>query len=317
MTRKDREYMKILVTGGAGFIGSHLVPLLIEQGHRVTVADNLSTGCREYVPAEAELITLDVRSEALGELMQRESFEAVVHLAAQTQVDISMQNPLLDADENVMGTVNLLETARRNGVKRIILASSAAVYGDVEEGELPLREELVAAPLSFYGLTKLTGENYLRLYQRAFGLDYLCLRFANVYGERQGNGGEGGVISIFAQAAARGGELNIHGDGEQTRDFVYAGDVARGIAAALVTSRVNITCNLSTGTETSVNSLVDYLNEISGRQLLLRHLPGREGDIRRSCLSNERAVKELHWKPQVDISEGLRRTYGYFAERLK
>lgn len=309
--------MKILVTGGAGFIGSHLLPLLLAQGHRVTVVDNLSTGCREYVPSEARLAVIDVRSSALAELMQRESFEAVVHLAAQTQVSVSMEKPCLDADENVMGTVNLLEASRKSGVKRIVLASSAAVYGEISVTELPLKEDMEARPLSFYGLTKLTGENYLSMYQRNFGLDFVGLRFSNVYGERQGNGGEGGVISIFAKAAAQGRGLKIYGNGDQTRDFIYAGDIAAGISAALITDNVNTIYNLGTSTETSINEVAARLSRLSGTPLLLQHLPSREGDIRRSCLSNTRARQGLGWKPMVTVPDGLCRTYNYFAAQEK
>ncbi|MDO4203968.1 MAG: NAD-dependent epimerase/dehydratase family protein [Selenomonadaceae bacterium] len=307
--------MKILVTGGAGFIGSHLLPVLLKQGHEVTVADNLTTGFQEYVPDGVRTEVLDVRSEALTELMQQERFEAVVHLAAQTQVDVSMQEPQLDADENVMGTINVLEASRKSGVKRIVIASSAAVYGDTEESDLPLQESLNPKPMSFYGLSKQIGESYLSMYQQAFGLDFVVLRFANVYGERQGNGGEGGVISIFAKAAAKGRDLNIYGDGEQTRDFVYAGDIARGISAALLTGEVNTVYNLATATEISVNSLITNLKELSGKQLTVHYLPSREGDIRRSCLSNAKARQGLGWQPEVDIHEGLRRTYDYFVRQ--
>ena len=317
MNRKDDNRMRILVTGGAGFIGSHLLPLLLAKGHQVTVVDNLSTGCREYVPAGAKLVVTDVRSSDLTELMQRGRFESVVHLAAQTQVSVSMEQPCLDADENVMGTVNLLEASRKSGVKRIVLASSAAVYGEIGGVELPLKEECGVRPLSFYGRTKLTGENYLSMYQRNFGLEFVSLRFSNVYGERQGIGGEGGVISIFARAAAQGMELKIYGDGEQTRDFIYAGDVAEGISSALMTENVNTIYNLSTSIETSINSVAAKLSRLSETALMLRHLPSREGDIRRSCLSNAKARQNLGWQPRVSVLEGLRRTYNYFAVQEK
>lgn len=300
--------MKILVTGGAGFIGSHLVPLLLQAGHGVTVLDNFSTGCREHIPAGVELLEMDLLSDRLTEVLQQHRFEAVVHLAAQTMVSVSQRQPRLDAEQNVLGTVNLLEAARLSGVRRIVMASSAAVYGDADEAHLPLTEKEQTAPLSFYGLTKLTAESYCARYQRSFGLEYVVLRFANVYGERQGDAGEGGVISIFARAAADGKEINVYGDGEQTRDFIYAGDVARGIMAALQTSHPNAVYNLSTCRETSVNTLLAELGTLSGHRLQVHYLAARDGDIRRSALDNSRARTGLGWEPRISIATGLAKT---------
>ncbi len=305
--------MKVLVTGGAGFIGSHLVRHLLVLGHAVTVLDNLSTGLREHLPASGFTFwEIDDRDAAARREITEGHFDTIVHLAGQTTVDTSIRNPYFDADENIMGTVNVLEAARASGVRRVVFASTAAAYGDVTEDQLPLREDLPLHPMSFYGLTKVMVEHYLALYQKMYGLDYVVLRFANVYGERQGDKGEGGVISIFAKRAARGEGLTIFGDGEQTRDFIYAGDIARGIAAALVTEQVNTVYNLSAQTETSLNDLVDILGRIEGRAIEVAHGPVREGDIYRSVLSNEKAKAGLRWSPETPLEEGLRRTAAYF-----
>ena len=307
--------MNILVTGGAGFIGSHLVRLLQDAGEQVTVLDNFSTGVAENLPAYTHVIAMDVNSSELGQVFAQGNFDAVVHLAGQTTVHISMDNPSLDGEENIIGSIHILEQARRHGIKRIVFASTAASYGNVAEDRLPIVESEPLLPMSFYGLSKVTVERYLHLYQQAFGLDYVVLRFANVYGERQGNGGEGGVISIFAQRLARHQGLTIYGDGRQTRDFIYAGDIAAGIYAALKTAHVNHTYNLSTQRETSLNELVAILSEVSGCHVEPEYKPVRPGDIYKSLLANGRARRSLEWEPEVSLQEGLRRTYEYFCKK--
>lgn len=307
--------MKVLVTGGAGFIGSHLVQQLLADGHEVTVLDDLSAGVREHLPASGFTFwKQDIRDEDIVQQIVSEEFDAIVHLAAQTMVDASIRDPRFDADENVMGLLNVLEAARLSGVQRVLLASTAAAYGDVHESSLPVREDEALHPMSFYGLTKVIGEHYLDLYHQLYGLDYVVLRFANVYGERQGDSGEGGVLSIFAKRIAQGQDITIFGDGLQTRDFVYAGDIAAGLRRALVTEQVNTVYNLSTQTETSLDELVGILKDVSGRELQVKHGPVREGDIYRSMLCNEKAVKVLGWQPSVSLAEGLRRTYTYFSK---
>ena len=305
--------MNILVTGGAGFIGSHLVRHLLAKGEQVTALDNLSTGLAENLPPEAKLVEMDILDEELPKVVAAGAFDAIVHLAAQTMVDTSIKDPLLDTRENLLGTVHVLEAARTANVKRVIFASTAAAYGDVKEDDLPVREAQPTEPMSFYGLSKLSVEKYLEMYRKIYGMEYVVLRFANVYGERQGDGGEGGVISIFAKAVAEGRDITIYGDGEQTRDFVYAGDIAEGILAALRTEEVNAAYNLSTQTETSLRELVSLLAEIRGREIVPKYGAEREGDIYKSMLSNSRARRGLDWQPATTLAEGLRRTYEYFC----
>ena len=309
--------MNILVTGGAGFIGSHLVRHLLAKGEKVTALDNLSTGLAENLPPEAEFIEMDILDERLKKVVAAGAFDAIVHLAAQTMVDISVKDPLFDARENLLGTVHVLEAARAANVKRIVFASTAAAYGDVKEDDLPVREAQPTEPMSFYGLSKLSVEKYLAMYHQLYGLEYVVLRFANVYGERQGDGGEGGVISIFAKAVAEGRDITIYGDGEQTRDFVYAGDIAEGILAALRTEEVNAAYNLSTQTETSLRELVSLHAEICGREIVPKYGAEREGDIYKSMLSNSRARRGLDWQPATTLAEGLRRTYEYFCGKCE
>ena len=305
--------MNILVTGGAGFIGSHLVRHLLAKGEQVTALDNLSTGLAENLPPEAKLVEMDILDEELPKVVAAGAFDAIVHLAAQTMVDTSIKDPLLDTRENLLGSVQVLEAARAANVKRVIFASTAAAYGDVKEDDLPVREAQPTEPMSFYGLSKLSVEKYLEMYRKIYGMEYVVLRFANVYGERQGDGGEGGVISIFAKAVAEGRDITIYGDGEQTRDFVYAGDIAEGILAALRTEEVNAAYNLSTQTETSLRELVSLLAEIRGREIVPKYGAEREGDIYKSMLSNSRARRGLDWQPATTLAEGLRRTYEYFC----
>ena len=307
--------MKVLVTGGAGFIGSHLVRQLLAADHEVTVLDNVSTGTWQHLPEGKDTCTcweMDIRDKSAREKMEQGKFDVIVHLAGQTMVDVSIKDPEFDAAENVMGTLNVLEAARHSGVKRIIFASTAASYGDVAEDKLPIREEETLAPMSFYGLTKVTVEKYLQLYHDLYGLDYVALRFANVYGERQGDTGEGGVISIFAKRIAKDQGITVFGDGKQTRDFIYAGDIAAGIIAAMTTDKANAVYNLSNQTETSLLELIELMAKAAGRNVEPKFAAPREGDINRSMLCNEAALQNLNWRPQMDLGEGLARTIAYF-----
>ncbi len=306
--------MKLLVTGGAGFIGSHLLKLLAKrQDIETIVYDNLSGGMREYVPDSMKLVIGDVRDEALDELFKKEKFDAVIHLAAQTMVPYSLEHPAEDCDINLLGIIHILECCRRNGVKKVVFSSSAAVYGD--NTNIPLYEEEHALPTSFYGLTKLTSEHYMRLYHDLYGMDATVLRFANVYGERQGNGGEGGVISIFCKQLAASKNITIYGDGKQTRDFVYAGDVAQALLHSLDLSGYHV-INISTQQETSLNALIDIFAETVGHDFVISHESARIGDIYRSVLANEKCRQCFGWVPSTDLSQGIRKTYADYVHRL-
>lgn len=301
--------MKVLVTGGAGFIGSHLVRELISIGDEVTVLDNLTTGSLNHLPKSGfSFWKDDIRNKNIHSKVAAEHFDAIVHLAAQTMVNSSISNPFFDMDENIAGLVNILEAARYGNVHRIVFSSTAAVYGDVKENCLPICEDAELKPTSFYGLSKATAEKYLDMYQRLYGLDYNILRFANVYGERQGDNGEGGVISIFSRQINNNAPIKLFGNGHQTRDFIYAGDIAKGIHQALTTNHVNNIYNLSTETETSLNELLNYFNHIIGKPISVEYEKERNGDIRRSVLSNKKAKKYLKWQPTTKLLDGLRKT---------
>jgi UDP-glucose 4-epimerase len=305
--------MKVFLSGGAGFIGSHVAEHLIDQGHEVTIFDNLSTGLRENVHPQAQFIFGDIRSGDIQKVFTDQQFDAVIHLAAQTGVPASIESPDYDCDVNIKGTVNLLEACRRTHVQRFIFASTAAVYGNVQQ--VPVTEEAITSPTAFYGLSKLTVEKYLNLYRSQFGIDYVVLRYANVYGERQGEGGEGGVVSIFVRKIFRGEEVMIFGDGGQTRDFIYVGDVAAANCQALVTEQPNQVYNISTQSETSVTAMLHLLEGISNKQAKLSYGEMRQGDIYRSALSNERARMNLPWLPEIPLAMGLARTYRYLTHK--
>lgn len=305
--------MNICVTGGAGFIGSHLVDRLIKEGHRVQVIDNLSSGLREFVNPKAEFVELDIRDAKILDVFQDFQPDYVFHEAAQTVVGESMVNPTEDCDINLMGLLNLLQASVKVGVKKFLMPSSAAVYGDLET--LPLTEELQGIPRSCYGLTKLTTEGYLRIYEESFGLPYICYRYANVYGPRQGNGGEGGVISIFCEQVAKGETLVVYGDGTQTRDFVYVDDV---VEANLLGLRDDVTgiINVSTGTGISLNDLMNTLEEITNTTINREYQQPRIGDIKHSLLSTEKASQVLGYAPTWSLRDGLENTYHYVKDNM-
>lgn len=302
--------MRVCVTGGAGFIGSHLVDRLIALGHTVLVIDNLSTGVQEFVNSEAIFVEMDVRDSNIDFIFADFKPRVVFHEAAQTMVPASMVNPKMDCDVNLLGLVNILEASRRHKVEHFLMPSSAAVYGDLDT--LPLTEDMIGKPTSFYGLTKLTGEGYLRIYEQAFGLKTVCFRYSNVYGPRQGDGGEGGVISIFTRLINEGQGLTIFGDGEQTRDFIYVDDVVEANIKAMNHPDLTGIYNISTNTSTSVNELVGYFKSISGKDIVTNYEAERVGDIRHSRLCNEKAKKDFGFEATVSLERGLGDTLSYF-----
>ena len=303
--------MRIMVTGGAGFIGSHIVDLLIAEGCGVVVVDNLSTGRRENVHPAATLVEMDITDPALLAIFERYPFDAVVHQAAQPSVSRSVAEPLFDGRVNILGTINLLECCRRRGVKRFVFASSAAVYGEPEQAPLP--ETAATRPLSPYGLAKLTAEGYLRLYHSLFGLETVTLRYANVYGPRQDAHGEAGVVSIFVDKILANEQPLIHGDGGQTRDFVYVADIARANVLACQAAELAAgVYNVGSGVSTSIARLFDLLN--NGRFARVHGQP-RPGDIRDSALEASAIRRALNWQATVPLTEGLARTWQYFSLR--
>ena len=307
--------MKILVTGGAGFIGSHLLQLLQgQQGVEVVVYDNLSSGRREHVPKAIRLVEGDVRdAEGLANLFASEAFDSVVHLAAQTMVPYSLSHPEEDCQINLLGLINILECCRKYAVKHIVFSSSAAVYGD--NLNIPLHEEEKPMPTSAYGITKMASEHYLRMYHDLYGLNTTVLRFTNVYGERQGAGGEGGVVSIFCKLLAAGQGVTVFGNGEQTRDFVYAGDIAEALWRGSQLEGHHV-INISTQKETSVNQLLAAFKQAVGREFPVQYAPIREGDIFRSVLANGRCVELLGFCPAMNLQEGVARTYADYLQKI-
>jgi UDP-glucose 4-epimerase len=306
--------VKVLVTGGAGFIGSHVVDALLDGGHDVVIVDDLSTGHERNLNRAARFTRLDIRDRAaVAELMARERPEAISHQAAQMDVRRSVADPVFDAQVNVIGLLNLLEEGRRHGLQRVVFASSGGtVYGDGER--MPAREGDPTVPLCPYGITKLATENYLHYYAHAYGMRYVALRYANVYGPRQDPKGEAGVVAIFIGQLLRNEGPVINGTGKQTRDYVFVGDVARANLLALQSSFCG-PLNIGTGIEVDVNRLFELLCETTGVEKPMRHGPAKLGEQMRSALDPARARAELGWEPSVSLSEGLARTVAYFRQR--
>jgi UDP-glucose 4-epimerase len=300
--------MRALVTGGAGFIGSNLVDALLARGDEVHILDDLSTGRRENVSSDAVLHEVDLRDATrVGAVLSSSTADVVFHLGAQIDVRVSVADPALDAAINVGGTVNVLEAARRAGVARVVNSSTGgAIYGDADR--VPTPEDQVPAAMSPYGQGKYAAEGYCGLYQRLYGLSTVSLRYANVYGPRQDPHGEGGVVAIFCGKLLEGGVPRVFGDGLQTRDYTYVGDVvAANLAAA--ESSVEGAYNVGTGVETTVLDLIAALRPLGGDgPFEAEHLPERTGEVHRSCIDPSRARDALGWEAQVALAEGLERT---------
>jgi UDP-glucose 4-epimerase len=296
----------ILVTGGAGFIGSHTVDLLISKGYNVVIVDNLIAGKRKNVNEKARVYEIDIRDEKLCEIFEKEKPDAVIHLAAQTNARKSIEDPEFDKAVNVDGALNVLECCKKTGVKKIVYASSAAVYGD--PGQIPTSEDVEIKPLSPYGTSKYEFELHLQ----NSGISFVILRYSNVYGPRQDAGGEAGVVSIFVTKLLKKEQPVIFSDGEQTRDFIYVSDVAKANVLALE-SNISGIFNISTGKETSVTELFRLLKIAAGSDIEARHSSAIEGEIRRSCLDCSKAEGQLGWKAEVEIGDGLKKTVEWFS----
>jgi UDP-glucose 4-epimerase len=305
----DNKAMKVLVTGGAGFIGSHLVDALIQRGHQVAVVDNLSTGRLENVNPAAAFYQVDISSPELERTFQKERPELLNHQAAQTVIQKSNEDPVFDAKQNILGSLNLILRCLRLGVKKIVYASSAGIYGEPEYR--PVDENHPVTPISYYGISKHTVEHYLQLCHIENSLSYTVLRYANVYGPRQSPKGEAGVVAIFANQMLQGERPTIFGKGDKTRDYVYVADVVTANILAMEKS-VDGVYNIATGVETSDQEMFDLLVGLTGYEDNPHYAPVRKGEIYRICLDHSKAQKELSWQPQFLLKEGLTETVNYY-----
>jgi UDP-glucose 4-epimerase len=307
--------MKVMVTGGAGFIGSHLVDRLIQEGHDVVVVDNLSTGKKKNVNRAARFYKADILSSKMEKIFKKEKPDLLSHHAAQMDVRRSVADPIYDAQVNILGFLNLLENAVRHGTKKVVFASSGgAVYGEQET--FPAPEIHPVHPVSPYGISKLSGEHYLYYYQQVAGLNYVALRYANVYGPRQDPFGEAGVVAIFSQKALMNDQPIINGNGKQTRDYVFVEDVVESNMATLGAGIQGV-FNVGTGRETSVNQLFRNLVEITGSKAKEVYGPEKRGEQLRSVLDSSKLKKATDWEAKVQLSDGLSMTVDYFRSALQ
>jgi UDP-glucose 4-epimerase len=305
--------LKILVTGGAGFIGSHVADTYIGAGHHVVIVDDLSSGNMKNVNPKAKFVKMDIRGDELRGLFESEKFDVVNHHAAQMDVRRSVDDPLFDASVNVVGSLNLLENSKRFGVKRFVFASTGgAIYG--EQDYFPADEEHPQRPLSPYGISKLAVEKYLFYYMTVHGLQYTILRYANVYGPRQNPHGEAGVVAVFSTRMLSGKQPVINGDGRQTRDYVNVKDLVRANLLALSVKGSEIV-NIGTGIETDVNDLFRLIMYHAGKSVDEVHGEPKKGEQLRSVVSNKKAERILGWKPTIGLSDGIKDTVEFFRQQ--
>lgn len=305
--------MNILITGGAGFIGSNIADAYKEQGHEIVIIDNLTTGKLENVPKGATFYQIDIRDEGIGDIISEHKIDVINHHAAQIDVRRSVEDPKYDLSVNVGGTLNLLQAALDEGIQHFIFASTGgAIYG--EQRYYPADELHPTAPVSPYGITKLCVEKYLHYYHVERGLEYTVLRYTNVYGPRQNPHGEAGVVAIFADKILAGETPVINGDGKQTRDYVYVGDVVRANVLALGMEDTD-TYNVCTGVETDVNEIFDSLNAAAGDSAKKEHGPAKKGEQQRSVCSYTKIEKLHGWTPQVELRQGIRETFEFFQSK--
>ncbi|MCK5567335.1 MAG: NAD-dependent epimerase/dehydratase family protein [Actinomycetia bacterium] len=304
--------MKILVTGGAGFIGSNVVDGLIEEGYEVIIVDDLSNGREENISDKAVFYKVDVRDKKLEDVFKSEKPDMVIHNAAQLSVRVSVEEPLIDADINIIGGLNLIDICHKHKVRKIVFASSGGtVYG--EQKQFPADESHPLGPISPYGVAKLATEHYLYYFHKAYGLDYISLRYGNIYGPRQDPHGEAGVVAIFSKKMLAGQTPLINGDGLQTRDYTYVRDVVR-VNIAAIKSDYTGPVNIGTRIETDVVTIFNILKDASGKDIEEIHGPAKAGEQRRSVLDNSLVKKVLGWEPEIPIEEGLKLTYKWFKE---
>ena len=307
--------MKILITGGAGFIGSNVADRYLELGHGVIIVDNLVTGQRENIPKKAKFYQVDIcDADEITRIFNKEKPEIVNHHAAQMDVRKSVEDPIYDATVNVLGSLNLLQNCVQNKTGKFIFASTGgAIYG--EQDYFPADEKHPLRPLSPYGITKLTTEKYLYFYHLTYGLNYTVLRYANVYGPRQNPHGEAGVVAIFSERILTGRQPIINGDGLQTRDYVYVGDVVKANQLVL-NNGDNSIYNIGTGIETNVNELFTNIVRSAGRNVPEKHGEAKPGEQKRSVLDSARIAEELKWKLSVPLAEGIQNTVDFFRNKL-
>ncbi len=308
--------MKILVTGGAGFIGSWVCDAYISEGYRVLIVDNLSTGSEKNIPKEAEFVECDIRdSVGLNKVFQRFRPEVVNHHAAQINVRNSVEDPYTDAEINIIGSINVLRLCSEYKISRFIFASTGgALYGEPET--LPATETTRTYPLSPYGIAKLSTENYVRYHSESFGFDYVIFRYANVYGERQNPEGEAGVIGIFCKNILKEKPCIIFGDGEQTRDYVHVSDVSRANLLAVKLKEQGI-FNIGTSVESSVNDIVQILQEETALEFVVKREQQRQGEVKKISLDSSLVMQKLEWIPEISLREGLIRTWKWFLQNRK